>query len=150
VIRRAIAADVPALTALAVAAYRHYVPRIGREPAPMTADYAASLGRTWVSEVEGTVAGLLVLLPHPDHLLLDNIAVCPEHQGGGVGAALMRFAEDQAVGLGLPEVRLYTNEAMTENLAYYRRRGYVETHRAEQDGFYRVFFTKTLWPAQVR
>lgn len=34
--------------------------------------------------------------------------------------------------------------AMTENLAYYSRRGYAETHRAEQDGFRRVFFRKHI------
>jgi hypothetical protein len=42
------------------------------------------------------------------------------------------------------EIRLYINEAMTENLAYYRRRSYTETHRAEQDGFRRVFFRKPV------
>jgi len=33
---------------------------------------------------------------------------------------------------------------MTENLAYYLRRGRAETHRAEQDGFHRVFFRKPI------
>jgi len=33
---------------------------------------------------------------------------------------------------------------MTENLAYYPRHGYRETHRAAQDGFERVFFAKPL------
>jgi hypothetical protein len=42
------------------------------------------------------------------------------------------------------EIRLYTNEAMTENLAYYIRHGYAETHRAGQDGFHRVFFRKPI------
>ena len=46
--------------------------------------------------------------------------------------------------LGQSEVRLYTNEVMTENLAYYPRRGYVETHRDEVNGFHRVFFVKRL------
>jgi hypothetical protein len=46
--------------------------------------------------------------------------------------------------MGLPEVRLYTNEAMTENLDYYPRRGYRETHRATQNGYRRVFFSKIL------
>ncbi len=45
---------------------------------------------------------------------------------------------------GLPEVRLYTNEVMTGNLAYYPRQGYVETHRDTVNGFHRVFFTKVL------
>jgi hypothetical protein len=46
--------------------------------------------------------------------------------------------------MGLPEIRLYTNEAMTENLGYYPRRGYRETHRATQNGYRRVFFSKVL------
>jgi hypothetical protein len=33
---------------------------------------------------------------------------------------------------------------MTENLAYYPRHGYRETRRAEEQGFRRVFFSKTL------
>ena len=33
---------------------------------------------------------------------------------------------------------------MTENLTYYARHGYRETHRATQDGYRRVFFTKSV------
>src|SRR5262245_54092392 len=36
------------------------------------------------------------------------------------------------------------DEAMTENLAYYPRHGYSETHRAQQDGFQRFYFCKPL------
>jgi len=88
--------------------------------------------------------GLLVLEPAEDHLLLENVAVAPQAQGLGVGGRLLRLAEEQALARGLREVRLYTNEAMTENLAYYLRRGYSETHRATQDGFRPIFFTKPL------
>ena len=45
---------------------------------------------------------------------------------------------------GFDEVRLFTNARMTENLAYYPRQGYVETHRDEVNGFHRVFFAKHL------
>jgi hypothetical protein len=45
---------------------------------------------------------------------------------------------------GVTEVRLYTNEAMTENLSFYPRHGYRETGRAVQDGFRRVYFSKTV------
>ena len=38
-LRRAVSADVPSLVKLAYAAYGRYVARIGRPPAPMTADY---------------------------------------------------------------------------------------------------------------
>jgi GNAT superfamily N-acetyltransferase len=61
-----------------------------------------------------------------------------------VGAKLLQHAEQQALALGLTELRLYTNERMTENLTYYRRRGYRETSRHTQDGYARVFFSKQL------
>lgn len=145
-IRPATAADVQAMRRLVVAAYAHYVPRIGREPAPMTADYAAVVagGHAWVAEAGGRLAGLLVLVPHDDHLLVENVAVDPGAQGSGVGSRLLAFADERARALGLPELRLYTHERMTENLAYYPRRGYVETHRSEEHGFHRVYFTKRL------
>ena len=145
-VRRAEAFDVAALTALAGDAYQVYVPRIGRRPAPMTADYAEAVrgGLAWVAAQDGEIVGLLVLAVQPDHLLLENVAVLPSAQGRGIGARLLAFAEQQARALGRDEIRLYTNEAMTENLGYYPRRGYTETHRAEQDGFRRVFFRKRL------
>jgi len=64
---------------LARDAYAHYVPRIGREPAPMTADYdqVITRGQAWVAEQRGQLVGLLVLVPADDHLLLENIAVAP-------------------------------------------------------------------------
>ncbi|WP_279582227.1 GNAT family N-acetyltransferase [Fodinicola feengrottensis] len=145
-LRLAVPADVPALTALVRGAYEHYVPRIGREPAPMTDDYAEVVrrGHTWVAERAGIAVGMLVLVPETDHLLLENIAVRADAQGGGIGRLLLVQAESEAVRLGFVEVRLYTNAAMTENIAYYQRHGYVEIHRAGNDGFSRVFFSKVL------
>ena len=145
-LRAAVAEDVPALRALASAAYQGYVPRMGRRPAPMTADYARAVGdgQVWVAVADGVPVGLAVLVVRADHLLLENLAVSPSMQGQGIGGRLLAFAEDHARRQGLGEVRLYTNEAMTENLAYYPRHGYVETHRAEQGGFRRVFFSKVV------
>ena len=153
-IRLAVEADAPALRSIAVAAYQHYVPRIGREPAPVAADYIARRGQ---------VADFIILVPQPGSLLLENVAVLPPAQGHGVGTRLLALADERARSLHLPEVRLYTNEAMTENLAYYPRRGYTETHRAQQDGFRRVFFPQAAghltpqsrqkhfgWPSKVR
>jgi GNAT superfamily N-acetyltransferase len=56
----------------------------------------------------------------------------------------MQTAERHARDAGVPEVRLYTHEAMTENHAYYERRGFTETHRGADDGFSRVYFTKQI------
>ncbi|MCE0764247.1 GNAT family N-acetyltransferase [Pseudonocardia kujensis] len=138
--------DVDAAARLAHDAYQHYAARIGRPPAPMEADYAAAVGdgTMWVAEDDNGLLGFIVLLDADDHLLLDNVAVDPLAQGRGVGAQLLAFAEVEASRRGYDRIKLYTNEAMTENLDYYLRKGYVETRRGEQDGYRRVFLTKTL------
>ena len=145
-VRRASLADVPALYLVVHEAYLLYVPRIGRMPAPMAADYSAAVrsGQAWVALADGEIAGLIVLVVYQGYLLIENIAVLPSAQRRGIGARLLALAEDEARANGLGEIRLYTNEGMTENLAYYPRRGYVETHRAEEEGFRRVFFSKQL------
>jgi len=146
VIRRADPADVPGIERLVRDAFALYVPRIGREPAPMSADYAAALenSRVWVLEADGRLVGALVNEVHDDHLLLDTVAVAPGTQGRGYGARLLARAEQDARELGLPEVRLYTNEKMTENQTFYPRHGYVDTARGEQDGYSRVFYAKRI------
>ena len=77
-------------------------------------------------------------------MLLDNVAVAPAAQGLGLGRRLLEFAEHTAVALGYRYIRLYTNEAMTENIALYSKIGYSETHRAEEMGLRRIYMTKLL------
>lgn len=145
-IRPTLPCDVAPVQALIDAAYALYIPRIGGKPGPMLEDYAALIDRGLVEvfEEHGHVLGVLVLVAEADGLLLDNIAVSPAAQGRGLGRQLMAHAEARARQLGLMVVRLYTNEAMSENLGLYRRLGYRETHRAEQAGFRRVFMEKHL------
>lgn len=145
-IRPATAHDVAPVQVLIEAAYALYIPRIGAKPGPMLEDYAALIaqGRVEVFEEQGQVLGVLVLIAQADGLLLDNVAVSPAAQGRGLGRQLMAHAEARARQLGLEVVRLYTNEAMSENLGLYERLGYRETHRAEQAGFRRVFMEKRL------
>jgi ribosomal protein S18 acetylase RimI-like enzyme len=146
IIRRAGPEDVAALRHIAAGAYAPYVARIGRPPAPMTADYARAVRerQAWAAEQDGEIAGFVILAEKPGYLLLENVAVDPTAQGRGIGGRLLALAEDYARQRGLGEIRLYTNEAMTENLSYYPRHGYSETHRAEQGGFRRVFFRKPV------
>jgi GNAT superfamily N-acetyltransferase len=138
--------DVARLREIATAAYAPYVSRIGKQPAPMTADYAAAVAEdeVWVAVAGDVIVGLLVLVPAADHLLLENVAVDPGWQGRGIGARLLAVAEERAAHAGLAEIRLYTNAAMTENIAYYPGHGYIETHRGQGDGFDRVYFSKRL------
>jgi ribosomal protein S18 acetylase RimI-like enzyme len=112
----------------------------------MDADYRAQIDRglVWVAAEGKTVLGLIVLVANPDHLLIENVAVDPAHQGAGVGRALLGFAEDTAREVGLDAIRLYTHEKMSENLALYVRLGYSEFERRDEGGFARVFLSKDL------
>ena len=138
--------DVDATSRLAYRAYQNYTARIGRPPAPMEADYATAVsdGTMWVAEDDKGLLGFIRLVDADDHLLIENVAVDPLAQGRGVGTQLLALAVTEARRRGYDRTQLYTNEAMTENLDYYPRKGYVETHRGEQDGYRRVFFSKTL------
>jgi ribosomal protein S18 acetylase RimI-like enzyme len=145
-IRLAHADDVPAIRAIVEAAYAPYLPRVGRAPAPVAADYSAlvAAGEAWVGVQGVRVIGVLVIRSDGDALHLENVAVEPAVQGRGHGRALIAFAERHARELGLAEVTLYTNEAMVENLRLYPRLGFVETDRRVEDGYRRVFFRKIL------
>ena len=56
----------------------------------------------------------------------------------------MAFAEEEARRRGHRVIELYTNEVMVENIALYRRLGYVETGRKQVAGYDRVYMRKTL------
>ncbi|MBK7623675.1 MAG: GNAT family N-acetyltransferase [Kineosporiaceae bacterium] len=140
--------DADALAAIARRAYAPFVERIGRAPQPMLLDYRVEIAESevWVAVAAGALVGFVVLKPADDrsHLLLDTIAVDPPRHGTGVGRELLQWAENRARELRLTEVRLYTNEAMTENLRLYHRIGYVETGRAVSNGYHRVYLAKRL------
>jgi GNAT superfamily N-acetyltransferase len=144
--RRATEADVAAVTELVDAAYRHYVPRIGGLPGPMTADYRRVIAEreVTVAVADGSVAGLIVLAETPEGFCIENVAVHPSHQGRRLGRALLAFAEQEARRAGFGSIYLYTHEKMTENLALYGRLGYVEYDRRPVTGFSLVFLRKQL------
>ena len=125
-LRRAAAEDAAAVRALTRAAYAKWVPLIGREPKPMTADYDAAVTRHRFDllYIDGMLAALIETIREADHLLVENVAVSPDFQGRGLGRKLMAHAEMLAREQGFDEVRLYTNQRFAENIALYRRLGY--------------------------
>lgn len=145
-VRRADVSDVAAIERIVRAAFDMYIARIGKKPAPMDADYVAAVAtsRVWVIDDDGEIVGVVVNDVRDDHLLLDTVAVDPRAQGHGYGALLLTRAEDDARELGLPEIRLYTNEAMTENQTFYPRHGYVEMARGREHGYDRVYYVKAI------
>ena len=115
-----------AIRALTRAAYAKWVPLIGREPRPMSADYerAMQTHRFDLLYTEGKLVALIETVRHLDHLLIENVAVAPSFQGRGFGRMLIAHAEQLAASLGLREVRLYTNKRFDENVRLYTNLGY--------------------------
>ncbi len=136
-LRQARIEDAAAIRALTRIAYAKWVARTGREAKPMTADYdhVVRHHRFDLLEIDGQLAALIETIEQPDHLLIENVAVLPQHQGRGLGRRLLALAEDLARAQGHGEIRLYTNKLFVENIALYRRLGYrIDREEANERG----------------
>jgi GNAT superfamily N-acetyltransferase len=146
-LRRGRAADAAAIRSLTRAAYAKWIPVVGREPKPMSADYDAAvlLHRFDLLHVEGELAALIETVDEGDQLLIENVAVAPGFQGRGLGGRLLAQAETAAPDLGYRRIRLYTNQRFTENLQIYVRLGYrVDSEDPIDGGLVRVNMSKAL------
>ena len=134
-LRRATRDDLASIVALQRAAYAKNRVILGIEPLPLTIDYAEIFPQYefWLAEEPDGLAGVLILEPRPDDLLIWSVATAPEAQGRGIGNRMLAFAEARALSLGLHCMRLYTGEKLTGNIAWYRRRGY-DHERIEDRG----------------
>src|SRR5260370_9805859 len=96
-IRRAIADDAARIGAIGRAAYAKYVSRIGREPAPMVADFAGHIAadHVVVGETAGAVEGYMIAWAETDAYFIDNIAVDPARPGRGLRRKLMDPPDNQ-------------------------------------------------------
>jgi ribosomal protein S18 acetylase RimI-like enzyme len=119
----------------------------GSPPMPVTADYDRAVTEHIIDLVEqrGELLALIEMVPARDHLLIENIAVRPDQQGGGLGDLLLRHAETLALSMEFAETQLYTNAAFVSNLAFYSKRGYEEYRRETMvSGSTRIFMRKKL------
>ena len=82
-----------------------------------------------------------VVKSHPRHCGRQAVPVVS--LGIDSKAGLMVVVEQARAG-GYDRISLYTNEAMVENQALYERIGYVETRRADEHGYARVFYEKEV------
>ncbi|MGB8817822.1 MAG: GNAT family N-acetyltransferase [Rhizobiaceae bacterium] len=135
--RRAGPDDAHSLRQITHAAYAKWVPVIGREPLPMTFDFAdlVKKHRIELCLTETMITGLIQMIPSQGFMLLENLAVLPEWQAKGLGKALLEHGEAIAQKGGFAEMRLYTNQAFTENIGFYKRRGYqITAHKPFKGG----------------
>ncbi len=142
----ATAEDADAIRSLTREAYSKWVPVIGREPKPMTADYAEAVKnhRIDLLYLDGKLAALIEMILEADHLLIENVAVSPAFQGKGLGRKLMAHAEQVAVSLGHPEIKLYTNKLFAKNVQFYQKLGYGVDREEEFKGGFVVHMSKPV------
>ena len=159
-IKPAATKDIPVIQAMTHSAYEKYIPRIGKPPAPMKADWPTLLQTHQVSVLiarsshettpgqpdDGKVVGAIVLgvEQDSDSIKVNNLVVDQAFQGKGYGKVLMKFAEDEATERGRGALTLFTNVLMWENLELYPKLGFVEVDRREEDGYDRVYYRKEL------
>lgn len=88
--------------------YAKWVPLIGREPAPMTANYevAVQQHRFDLLLKDGALVALIETVDEGDRLLIENVAVASGLQGQGLGQMLLAHAEHLARDLGKTRIRL--------------------------------------------
>lgn len=143
-VRQATEADLPSIRSVIAAAYDKYLCRMDKPPAPLLRDYSPAIetGAIWVTG--SPVVGLISLTQVDDVILIENVAVLPDHQGRGLGHLLIDFAEQLARRRQVRRLALYTNEVMTENQSIYAHLGYQVTSQRTESGYRRIYMQKDL------
>jgi ribosomal protein S18 acetylase RimI-like enzyme len=143
--------DLDTIVTLTEEAYRPYTEAYGSPPIPVTEDYRPWIeaGGVWLLELNGELAGLIVLEKNPDHIMIFSVAVAPAFQGKGLGIRLLEWAERKTRDAGLSRIELYTNARMERNIALYSALGYRETGsrpNPQRQGWTIVDMAKELGP----
>ena len=117
----------------------------GRTLPADAADLVPPAGAFLIARVGGEPAGCGALKTHsPGVGEIMRMWVDRAHRGLGIGARILDALEEQAVGAGPRQVRLYTNRSLDEAKAMYRSRGYEEIPRYNDDPYANHWFEKRL------
>lgn len=112
---------------------------------PDATDMMPPRGAFLVAMSDGQPLGCVGLKGNGGELAeIKRLWVAPEARGLGLGRRLMDAAEDAARQLSIEILRLDTNSALTEALELYRRTGWTEIDRFNDDPYPDRFFEKRL------
>jgi ribosomal protein S18 acetylase RimI-like enzyme len=147
VIRRAATADLPTILALLQLYYAEHDIWL-RDPEEKTAaDLAHPQLGFFLAEVDGTPAGCVLLRPLPSipsATECKRLYIAPEFRGQRLAGKLMDAAEAHARHTGLDWVYLDSRADMATAVALYRRRGYEEIPRFNDNAEAAIFLRKRL------
>lgn len=88
-------------------------------------------GRVTVAEVDGVVAGWIIVTRSGGEPCVGQVSVLPAYGRRGVGTALLRSVIDAARAAGERSIVLNTQADVPWNLPWYARHGFVVVPRAE-------------------
>jgi GNAT superfamily N-acetyltransferase len=130
-------ADAEAFAALRVWAMRESLERIGRfDPQRARERFLSNFVPKFTRHilVDGSRAGVVVVKPDDDGLVLDHLYIDPHYQGRGVGAAVLAevFAEADRQGKALRVAALRGSDSNR----FYIRHGFALVRQAEWDNYY--------------
>ncbi len=87
---------------------------------------------------EDDLLGCVFCAPGEEALHISKLAVDPDHQGGGIGRALMDLAEANAQAAGLEAMELQTRIEMDENHLTFARLGFRKVGETSHPGYDRT------------
>lgn len=114
----------------------------GEEPDP--AIYDPPRGVFLLAERGGTVMGCVGLRPDNGAGEVKRLWIAPEARGRGLSRRLMAAVEQAARDLGYTRLRLDTSRHLTEAIALYRRDGWAEIPRYNDNPYADFFFEKVV------
>ncbi|MES2074219.1 MAG: GNAT family N-acetyltransferase [Pseudomonadota bacterium] len=106
IFRQATVADIPAMSRIRLAVRENTLADPSRITQQMYLDYLERLGRGWVAEVHGEIAGFCYAASQDASIWA--LFIAPEHEGRGCAKRLLALAVGWLFELGNDEVQLST------------------------------------------
>lgn len=120
--RRATHGDIEAMSRIRLAVRQNVLSDPGKVTRQMYEDYLELLGRGWVAEADGCIAGFSYA--NATDASIWALFVAPEFEGMGIGKQLLKLATDWLFEQGSDCVRLSTGAATRAEL-FYARQGWI-------------------------
>jgi GNAT superfamily N-acetyltransferase len=114
--------DIPAMSAIRLAVTENVLSDPSRVTEQMYRDYLDLLGRGWVAESGGAIAGFCYA--DREHASIWALFMAQRHEGRGIAKRLLKLAADWLVEQGSESVQL-TTTAGTRADAFYARQGWT-------------------------
>lgn len=131
--RRATVQDIPAMSAIRLAVTENVLSDPSRVTEQMYRDYLDLLGRGWVAERDGVIAGFCYA--DKEHSSIWALFMAQGYEGQGIAKRLLQLAVDWLFEQGSASIRL-TTTAGTRADAFYARQGWTRGMLNEREAVF--------------